>query len=79
MEEAQQQEIIKGLGYTRARDQIDFLKRELTSYPTEAGRVNIADALLSMGEFNYLNNLKLSLQDGDPNLLVINHVLDNKR
>ncbi len=79
MEEAQQQEIIKGLGYTRARDQIDFLKRELTSYPTEAGRVNIADALLSMGEFNYLNNLKLSLQGGDPNLLVINHVLDNKR
>lgn len=79
MEEAQQQEIIKGLGYTRARDQIDFLKKELSIYPTQRGRVNIADALLSIGEFNYLNNLKLSLKEGDPNLLVVNHVLDNKR
>ncbi|MVZ64641.1 hypothetical protein GQF61_02160 [Sphingobacterium sp. DK4209] len=74
----QQWEIIKGLGYTRAKDQIDFLKLEFTNHPTAKGKESIANSLVSLGELNYLINLKLTYNDQDKNWKIITHVLDNR-
>lgn len=74
---AQQWEIIKGLGYTRAMDQIDFLKQEFSTHQTAKGKESIANSLVSLGEINYLVNLKLTYSEQDQHWKIITHVLDN--
>ncbi len=71
-------EVLKGLGQTRAFDQVDFLKSNLLHSPTKRIKVMAAESLANLGEFKYLIELSNQLDPEDPALLVLNHALQKK-